>query len=88
MKRENYTNNIIEMEKLSEEELIARKRAYMRKYMTEYRQTHEINRKECDKRQRMKPEYRTRELLRMKNIRLLKKEYNVFRRAIPYYLTE
>ena len=74
------------MEKLSEEELIARKRTYMRNYMKLYNQTHD--RSIHDKNQRSKTDYRTRELLRMKNNRRFKREYNIFKRAIPYYLTE
>ena len=74
------------MEKLSEEEIISRKRTYMRNYMNEYNQTHD--RTVYTSKSRMKPEYRAREILRMKNNRKFKKEYNIFKRAIPYYLTE
>ena len=71
------------MERLTDEERRLRKKGYNRKY----KQTHFIDRKLSDAKQRQKPEYQEREVLRLKKRYEKVKEYLIFKRAIPHFLT-
>ena len=57
------------------------KKKHRKEYLRNY------NRKLSDLKQRQKPEYQQRELLRLKRRYEKIKEYQIFKRAIPYFLT-
>ena len=61
------------MERLTDEERRLRKNEYNRKY----KQTHFIDRKSSDLKQRQKPEYQEREVLRLKKIWKSKRISNI-----------
>ena len=71
------------MERLTDEERKLRRLESSRKY----KQTHFIDRKASDLRQRQKPEYQEREVLRLKKRYEKVKEHLIFKRAIPHFLT-
>lgn len=71
---------------LTDEEKLEKKRAYKRNYVKNYRKTHD--RTLWDLLTRQKPEYHQRELLRMKNRNDKVRDYLIFRKSMPHYLTE
>ena len=71
------------MDRLTDEERRLRRIESSRKY----KQTHFIDRKASDLRQRQKPEYKEREILRMRIKNKKVKEHLMFKRAIPHFLT-
>lgn len=77
------------MEQPTDTDIVERRRAYYREYRRHIRQTvlTEDGVSYHDRKQRQKPEYRERENLRKKNNRIKVKEWNCFKRTMPFFLT-
>ena len=75
------------MENTDDEERANRRKIRRNEYYKLQRQQDPERFHKYDKNKKRSPEYKEKELLRLKKRYLILKDYNIFRKAIPHFLT-